>query len=140
MDNHDPVHYGLHGLAAIALAGVMFGLSGKPSVDQVSAVYHADPVALSAIPFEKTGYRVLAGPGSGAFPYLLADAIREKGGSAVEEAALDGHEGIWLSPDTPASHAIADALSKIIGDPVGVINDRDRSEIVVGFPFHKAVR
>lgn len=76
---------------------------------------------LKAIPFGPHKYVVLKVPGSG----RLADTLKSViGNGSIVEQTLYAGEGVWVSPDTPEGHAVANALSAIIHEPVTVENQK----------------
>lgn len=143
MDNHHKVHY----ITTAALVGGLFSVWGsighltsiQSRVDDAHATYKIDQATLDAIPFGRgRDYTIFISPTSGDFPYFLEDAIARAGDSVKTDGDLLIHDGIWVSPDTAEGHAIADAISKAIGEPVKVGDaDNGAFEIGVGHPMHK---
>lgn len=144
MDVHHRISYGWHASHSIVIAGAIilgvWQMGKKPSLEEVPRVYHGSAADLARIPWGPNFYVVFAAPGSGEFPYEIVDAIQRGAGVAKIENALEGHEGVWVSPKTPEAQAVADALAKMLGEPVQTYDDHGRNEIGVGFPQHRSAR
>jgi hypothetical protein len=160
MNIHDPkIHTAMIGVLATVLAGAI-GAGGlelhnmpkpvKLSYGAASASYALSASQFDTIPFGKHAYLIFAAPNSGDAPDAFADAIERAGGSTKIEGEVAPREGIALSPDTPEGHAIADAISKAIGEPVIVGNDNYNDgkpiiggqgafEINIGHPTRKRI-
>lgn len=134
---HDPRAHtaaiGIGLLGIVALAG--FG-GEKISSLPLPAAYSISDEALGALPFGTHDYTIFAGTGSGKFPARLAAAIRKSGDAVqMQDALFMSHSGVAVSPDTPEGHALADAMSKAIDEPVTVANsDGGAFEIGIGPP------
>lgn len=138
---HHRIFYAWHGAQTAALLGAAVAgatmLAHKPSIEDIPRVYHASAVDLAAVPWGGHSFTVFASPSSGDFPDEVADAIRAKGGRATLEPTLDGHAGCFVSPDTVDGHAIAAAISRIVGESVGIYDHGGAFEVSVGVPAHK---
>ena len=138
---HDPkVHTIAIGLIAATMS---YGAVQLHNVERPKIIYSAPARTsytftedqLEAIPFGHHDYTIYEASNSGETPYAVADYIRRLGNNVAVEGDVLPHTGIWVSPDTPEGHAVADAISKIIGEPVKVGNDNNGAfEIGIGHP------
>lgn len=137
MDNHDKAHYAL--AAVIACAVGAGGFLGQQEIQRIKPEGYAFSVNdVASLPFGHHPYSVFPATGSGSLPESLATAIENAGNTVKVEGDLLPHAGIWISPDTDEGKALADALSKIVGEPVKVGNaDNGAFEIGVGHPLGK---
>lgn len=138
MDNHHKAHYGIAGALALALGYGAAQLHGAASVADLPPSYRLSAGSLAAVPFGAHDYVVYVAPGSGEAPYAISRAIRGAGGGARTEPDMIPHEGVWVAPDTPEGRALADAISKAIGEPVAVGN-YEAGEKAYGTPFQIGV-
>jgi hypothetical protein len=130
IDIHAPkVHSAAIGLLALATAGVGYGVVKAPIA--APSYYSVSDADLRALPFGKHKYEVFFTAGAEDFADDLVAAIKADGDEASAEGDLNPHEGIWLSPDTPDGHKLANALSKLIGEPVKV-GDSGSGDIQIG--------
>jgi hypothetical protein len=149
VDIHDPkTHTAMIGVistvmvAAIGYGGVAIDTmqSAPPRAVVMKASHEWPDLASAGIPFGKHPYTIYIAEGAGELPYALEAMIEKSGDEAKTDSDIIPHEGIWVSPDTPDGHAVADAISKAIGEPVKVGNaDGGAYEIGVGRPTHKKV-
>lgn len=137
MDNHHKVHYALATVLVGAVGSVgYFGQKEIQSIKPEGYAFTASDVA--SLPFGHHPYSVFPATGSGSLPESLAAAIENAGNTVKVEGDLLPHAGIWISPDTDEGKALADALSKVVGEPVKVGNaDNGAFEIGVGHPLGK---
>lgn len=137
MDAHDKAHYAI----AIALAGAMGagGYFGHAQIQRMRPEGYAISASdLASVPFGHHDYAVFPASGAGALPDALVASIENAGNTVRVEGDLNPHVGVWVSPDTPEGHAVADALGRVIGEAVKVGNaDGGAFEIGVGRPASK---
>lgn len=122
IDLHDPKHHtvAIGVLGAAVVGSVLYGVMRLDRLPAVP-VYAASESVIDALPFGKRDYVIFQASGAGKLPGELAAAIRKAGDAVqVQDALMMAHAGVVMSPDTPEVHALADALSKAINEPVTV--------------------
>jgi hypothetical protein len=137
MDIHDKVHYALAAVLAGTIGAVSF--LGTREIQKIKPEgYNFSASDVASLPFGHHAYSVFPASGSGPLPESLASAIESAGNTVKIEGDLLPHAGIWVSPDTDEGKALADAISKLVGEPVKVGNaDGGAFEIGVGQPLGK---
>lgn len=137
MDNHHKAHYALAAVIATAVGGM--GYLGHRELQKIKPEgYSYTTSDLASLPFGHHQYAVFPASGSGSLPEALASAIEGAGNTVRVEGDLLPHPGIWVSPDTDEGKALADALSKLVNEPVKVGNaDGGAFEIGIGRPLEK---
>lgn len=138
MDNHDIAHYTIAALIAGGL-GVTGSQLYKTAAD-VQSIYHVAEADLGLVPFGQHKYIIATPSGSGTLPSELKRAI---GNNSTIELSLP-FNGIWVTPDTDEGHAVANAISALVHEPVEVKNlpsiyniHGTPYEIGVGLPLEK---
>lgn len=137
MNIHNPRHHTIAiGVLGAGLVGSM--IYGLIRVDQLplTPVYSISQGDVDKLPFGQHPYAVFGADGAGRLPQELVAALRKAGDAARYDDDLLPHAGIWVSPDTPEGHDLADAISHLIGEPVKVGNaDGGAYEIGIGRPL-----
>lgn len=139
LDRNHPVHGARFHTAAIAGTIAVIGLSMFAYGDRISSIdkampprYEASDADIAALPFGKHAYTIYVNDSAGSFGQRLAIAIQNAGDDATVQGDIAPHTGIWLSPDTPEGHRLADTLGALVHENIRVANSFNPGDFEIG--------